>query len=62
MRRVVTVSRLAHRAFTAAQWGELRAQLAAWRENVWSVKDLVGSQKDDGLSRGMPAAPVALRA
>ena len=62
MRRVVTVSRLAHRAFTHAQWGELRAQLAAWKENVWSVKDLVGAQKDDGLSRGLPAAPVALRA
>ena len=32
------------------------------QENVWSVKDLVGSHKEDGLSRGVPAAPVALRA
>ena len=32
------------------------------QENVWSVKDLVGSHKEDGLSRGVPVAPVALRA
>jgi hypothetical protein len=35
---------------------------AMLQENVWSVKDLVGSHKEDGLSRGVPTAPVALRA
>ncbi|CAL8466885.1 g6421 [Coccomyxa elongata] len=59
LRRVVTVSKIAHQTFTSAQWEQLRGQLAAWKENVWSVKDLVNTQKDDGLSRGVPtSAPV----
>ena len=31
MRRSVTVTKLTQRAFTAAQWADLRAQLAAWK-------------------------------
>ncbi len=30
--------------------------LCAMQENVWSVKDLVNTQKDDGLSRGVPTS------
>ncbi|EIE26574.1 hypothetical protein COCSUDRAFT_52386 [Coccomyxa subellipsoidea C-169] len=59
LRRVVTVTKIARQTFTAAQWQQLRAQLASWKDNVWSVKDLVNTQKDDGLSRGVPtSAPV----
>ncbi len=31
MRRVVTISKVAHQAFTSAQWQQLRSQLAAWK-------------------------------
>ena len=31
MRRSVTVTKLTQRAFTSAQWADLRAQLAAWK-------------------------------
>ena len=31
MRRSVTVTKLTQRAFTAAHWADLRAQLAAWK-------------------------------
>ncbi|KAK9916454.1 hypothetical protein WJX75_002820 [Coccomyxa subellipsoidea] len=59
LRQVVTITKIARQTFTAAQWQELRAQLASWKENVWSVKDLVNTQRDDGLSRGVPtSAPV----
>lgn len=31
LRRVVTVSKIAHQTFTSAQWEQLRTQLAAWK-------------------------------
>ncbi len=31
LRRVVTVHKLTHRAFTTSHWQDLRAQLAAWK-------------------------------
>lgn len=51
MRRVVIVSKLAHRAFTHAQWAELRTQLAAWK---------VGRLADCGCSRAKRCAESGL--
>ncbi|CAL5225689.1 g8554 [Coccomyxa viridis] len=61
LRGRVAVTRIPQRTFTADQWRQLTAQLGAWKENVWTMKDVISSQTDTGLSRGLPA-PKAVHA
>ncbi len=51
LRRVVTVSKIAHQTFTSAQWEVLRGQLAAWkvRDNA-VVTGLILAVRQCGVS------------
>ncbi|KAK9831893.1 hypothetical protein WJX81_006639 [Elliptochloris bilobata] len=61
MRRTVAVTKCAQRTFPGAQWRALLAQLGAWKDNLHTVKELVGGQSDTGMSRGVPTS-IPLRA
>lgn len=55
LKGTVTITKCAHRTFAAAQWRELRDQLAAWKDNVRQVEQLISQQThDQDFTNGLP--------
>ncbi|KAL3136201.1 hypothetical protein ABBQ32_007215 [Trebouxia sp. C0010 RCD-2024] len=67
LKGTVTITKCAHRTFAAAQWKELRDQLAAWKDNVQQVSQLINQQMQDsdsskGITKGLMNGPTAVYA
>ncbi|KAK9828739.1 hypothetical protein WJX72_001837 [[Myrmecia] bisecta] len=56
LRGVVTITKCTPRSFGRDQWQELREQLAAWKESIKGVRELVSEQKPVVSQRPLPAA------
>ncbi|DBB15616.1 TPA: hypothetical protein ACH3X3_003828 [Trebouxia sp. C0006] len=65
LKQTVTITKCAHRTFAAAQWQELKQQLAAWKDNVQQVEQLINQQiqesdSSNGITKGLVNGPTAV--
>ncbi|KAL0032757.1 hypothetical protein WJX79_008396 [Trebouxia sp. C0005] len=60
LKQTVTITKCAHRIFAAAQWQELKQQLAAWKDNVQQVEQLINQQIQESDSSNACSASTRL--